>query len=68
MKRYHHVYVTEGGADFTDYVSPDDVPVEVNRWHTKADRERVLAELRAAEIGDEIVIDGCSVCFVLKPR
>lgn len=66
--RYHVCTVTEGGADFEDYSAWEDIPIDVNPWFNTDGGARVRDELAAAEIGDEIALDGCSTCYVLKVK
>lgn len=58
--------MTEGGADFNDYLEWDDVPIDVNPWYGEDNFKQVSKELEHARIGDEISLDGCSVCYILN--
>ena len=64
--RYMVVEVEEGGASFHAYPSWDSVPFSTNPWHNLDGGVATKAALEKAELGDEIELDGNSVCFVLK--
>ena len=64
--RYQTVQVTEGGANFNSYSKWEDVPFSVNQWWNTDGGEALKEELAKAELGDEIFIDGNTVCYVLK--
>jgi hypothetical protein len=64
--RYLVVTVNDGGADFESYDKWSDVPFSVDRWNNADGGVAIRDELKRSELGDEINLDGCSTCYVLK--